>query len=91
MDVSLEDMKGYLRVEFEEDDELITLLIASAKKLCLEIARVEDSESLNEHENLKYAVMYAVAYLYEHREDANHKELKLTIRSLLSGIREEIF
>lgn len=91
MDVSVEEMKGYLRVEFEEDDNLITLLIASAKLLCLEIARVEDSESLDENANLKCAIMYAVAYLYEHREEANHRELKLTIRALLSGIREEVF
>jgi hypothetical protein len=35
--------------------------------------------------------MYAVAYLYEHREEADHHELMLTLRAMLSGIREEAF
>lgn len=37
---------------------------------------------------LKTAVMYATAYLYEHREQADHHELMLTLRSLLFSIRE---
>ena len=32
-----------------------------------------------------------VAYLYEHREEADHSALNLTLRSLLFGIREEGF
>lgn len=35
--------------------------------------------------------MYTVAYLYEHREEADHHELMLTLRSLLFGIRQEGF
>ena len=40
---------------------------------------------------LKTAVFYAVAYLYEHREEADHKGLVLTLRALLSGLRREEF
>lgn len=32
MAVSLEQMKNYLRVDFSDDDDLITGLIASSKK-----------------------------------------------------------
>jgi hypothetical protein len=32
-----------------------------------------------------------VAYLYEHREEADHKELMITLRSLLFGIRKAAF
>ena len=39
----------------------------------------------------KIAVMYAVAYLYEHRENADYKALTLSLRSLLFGIRKEGF
>ena len=42
-------------------------------------------------EQAKAAVMYTVAYLYEHREEADHHELMLTLRSLLFGIRQEGF
>ena len=40
---------------------------------------------------VKIAVMYAVAYLYEHREDADHHALALGLRNLLFGIRREGF
>ena len=36
-------------------------------------------------------VLYAAAYLYEHREQADHGELVGTLRSLLFGIRKEVF
>ena len=39
-------------------------------------------------ETLRVAVLYTVAYLYEHRENANHNSLMLTLRALLFGIRE---
>ena len=35
--------------------------------------------------------MYAAAYLYEHREEADHNALALTLRALLSGSRKEAF
>ena len=41
--------------------------------------------------NLHTAVLYTVAYLYEHREEADHRTLTLTLRSLLFGVRREGF
>ena len=40
---------------------------------------------------VRIAVLYAAAYLYEHREQADHGELVGTLRSLLFGIRKEVF
>ena len=40
---------------------------------------------------VRIAVLYAAAYLYEHREQADHGELVQTLRSLLFGIRKEVF
>ena len=37
------------------------------------------------------AVLFAVAYLYEHREDADYHNLLLTLRSLLFGERRDAF
>ena len=42
-------------------------------------------------DNIHTAVLYTVAYLYEHREEADHHELTITLRSLLFGIRKEGF
>lgn len=41
-------------------------------------------------EVMKAAVLYALAYLYEHREEADHHSLVLTLRFLLFSIREGI-
>ena len=87
--VSLEEMKKYLRVDFD-DDVLIENFITTGQNLCADIARLSVDE-LGAIPSSKIAVMYAVAYLYEHRENANYKELTLSLRSLLFGIRKEGF
>ena len=39
---------------------------------------------------IRVAVLYAVGYHYEHREEADHHGLTLTLRSLLFSIREGV-
>ena len=90
MIVNLDEMKGYLRVDFDDDDALIENFITTGQNLCADIARLSVDE-LGAIPSSKIAVMYAVAYLYEHRENANYKELALSLRSLLFGIRKEGF
>ena len=90
MIVSLDEMKQYLRVDFSDDDEFLENAIDSAESLCADVARLS-LEQLSEKSVAKIAVMYAVAYLYEHREDADHHALTISLRSLLFGIREEGF
>ena len=91
MIVSLEEMKQYLRVDYDDDDSIITALITGAEKLCSDILRADSTEALTQVENGKVAVMYTVAYFYEHREEADHHALTLTLRSLLFGSRKEAF
>ena len=86
--VTLEAAKAYPRVDRSEEDELITRLIASAERLCLDTLRKEEPE---ETAAFKMAVLFSVAYLYEHREDADYHNLLLTLRSLLFGERKEAF
>ena len=54
----------------------------------MDVARTEDAERFGQQENARIAVMYAVAYQYEHREEADHNQMLLTLRALLFGIRE---
>ena len=70
--LTLEEMKGYLRVDYEEDDALIADLLRASEKLCMDIARVEDQQEFEQSPNAKIAVQYAVAYQYEYREEADH-------------------
>ena len=92
MIVSLKEIKEYLRVDFEDEDALLEGLLQTAQQLCMDVARMADEASFSQDMvQAKPAVLYAAAYLYEHREEADHHELMLTLRALLSGIRQEGF
>ena len=39
---------------------------------------------------MRVAILYALGYLFEHREEADHHALTLTLRSLLFSIREGV-
>lgn len=90
MIVSVEEMKKYLRVDFDDDDTLIEELISSSTKLCLDIARLslDELEGLN---TVKIAVMYAVAYIYEHKESCDYHALTISLRNLLQVDRKSVF
>ena len=89
--VSLEEMKNYLRVDFDDDDALLEGIIVQSQQICMDAARFTDLEEFEKQPVSKIAVMYAVAYLYEHREDADHHALTLSLRSLLEGVRRSKF
>ena len=91
MTVTVEEMKNYLRIDFEDDDALIENFITAAKKQCMDILRTDDEADLDAAQNGMIAVMFTVAYLYEHREEADHHAMDLTLRALLFGSRKEGF
>ena len=91
MPVTLEEAKTYLRVDSGDEDGLISDLISTAMQMCRDVARADDA-TLNENAAItRIAVLYTVAYLYEHREESNHQTLLLTLRALLFGVRKEAF
>ena len=90
--VTLPEAKEYLRVDAEDEDALILGFIGAAQEICMDVARVsEESDLADDLENARAAVLYTVAYLYEHREEADHRGLMLTLRALLFGVRREGF
>lgn len=95
MEVTLDEAKAYLRVSSSDEDELIKNLIASATAIVQDIARFSDEEWEASEEKIlirvRIAILYTVAYLYEHREEADHSQLNLTLRALLFGVRKEDF
>lgn len=78
--VTLQEMKNYLRVDDDDDDALIETIIASAERQCMDILRTDSEEELASVQNGKTAVMFTAAYLYEHREEADHHTLNLTLQ-----------
>jgi hypothetical protein len=100
--ISLEEAKGYLRVDTADEDAMIGILISAAERLCADVARLtneqwaavdsnaEDASLTPIRETMRVAILYAIGYLFEHREEADHHDLTLTLRSLLFGIREGV-
>ena len=100
--ISLEEAKGYLRVDTADEDAMIGILISAAERLCADVARLsdekweavssdtEDASLLPIRETMKVAILYALGCLFEHREDADHHDLVLTLRSILFAIREGV-
>ena len=87
MIVSLDEVKQYLRVDSSDDDALIKDLISAAESLVRDVGRIPSSKPVTGYVT-KVASLYAVAYLYEHREETDHKELMLSLRNILFGVRE---
>ena len=98
--VTLEEAKEYLRVDTADEDATIGILLSSACRLCADVARLSE-EAWNEIDNddageeqtavretMKVAVLYAAGYMFEHREEADHHALVLTLRSILFAVRE---
>ncbi len=106
--VSLEEVKQYLRVDTADEDAVISGILTSAQRLCVDVARLTEeqwadinsdksrsdrytaAELTAARETMRVAVLYAVGYLFEHREEADHHALTLTLRSLLFALREGV-
>ena len=91
--VSLDECKNYLKVETDDDDSLIEILMDASIRIVKDMLRVEDFKDFKKKEKslIKVAIFYALHFLYEGRGNANHHELMKTIRSLLSGLRSVEF
>lgn len=91
MQVTLESVKNYLRVDTSDDDALIKGLITTAETLVRDTSRMSDEELAPFEEIVEIAELFTIAYLYEHREEADHKNLTETLKYLLFPIRKEVF
>ena len=89
--VTLEEAKNYLRVDTVDDDRLIETILSAAHQMSMDILRTDDPAVLEQEADAKVAVLYATAYLYEHREEADHHQLVMDLRSLLFGVRKPGF
>lgn len=88
--VSLDEAKNYLRIDNEEDDGLVEAILNTAVQICTDISRCTEA-GFEKSPLSKVAVLFTIGYLYEHREEADHHDLTLTLRSLLFALREGVF
>lgn len=91
--LTLDEVKKYLRVDSSDEDSLIESLIKTADSLVRDVSRMDSDFEISEASKpvMMAAELYTVAYLYEHREKADHHDLVLTLSALLFGIREVTF
>lgn len=89
--IETEELKSYLRIDTNDEDGFVSELSKSAEYLCRDIARIDGDLDERETGLMRMAVLFAAAYLYEHREEADHHQLTLSLRSLLSTIRRGDF
>ena len=88
--VTLQEVKQYLRIDFEDDDTLLLSLISTAKQLVMDVGRM-DEERFSENEDVvRTAMHYTVSYLYENRNTADFSKLTLTLRAMLFAQREDV-
>ena len=87
MIITLAEAKKYLRVDYPDEDDLITGFILTGEKLTEDTLR----KPLTNTELNKVAVLYVIAYLFEHREDADMMELTKSLRYILATEREAAF
>lgn len=89
--LSLKETKAYLRVDTSDEDSLIKMLIEQAEQLVMDVGRISENKMEEDGNVARIAALYAVAYLFEHREDADLHKLTLTLRSILFAVREVSF
>ena len=88
--ISMEEAKNYLRADHNEDDKLIQNLIDTAKKLCMNVGRMDEKALELNEETSRQAMLYTISYLYENRNTTDYKKLTLNLRSILFAQREGI-
>ena len=88
--VTLQEVKQYLRIDFEDDDTLLLSLISTAKQLVMDVGRMDEERFSENGDVVRTAMLYTVSYLYENRNTADFSKLTLTLRAMLFAQREGV-
>ena len=88
--VTLQEVKQYLRIDFEDDDTLLLSLISTAKQLIMDVGRMDEDNFTKNEDTVRTAMLFALGYLYENRSNPDYKKLTLNLRSILFAQREGV-
>ncbi|MDE6835252.1 MAG: head-tail connector protein [Ruminococcus sp.] len=88
--VSLKEAKLYLRVDTDDEDRQISDFLLTAKRLCMEVGRMDEEKFERNEDITRTAVLFVVSYLYENRNTANFDKLTLSLRAILFKQREGV-
>ena len=62
--ISLDEMKNYLRIDFDDDGTLLENLIVSSERLCMDIARIKSKAVFEKKETAKIAGIAVFAFVF---------------------------
>ena len=88
--VTLQEVKQYLRIDFEDDDTLLLSLISTAKNLVMDVGRMNEERFSENEDTVRTAMLFALGYLYENRSNPDYKKLTLNLLSILFAQREGV-
>ena len=89
--VTLAEAKQFLRVDIRTEDDTIAAILSAAESLCLNVARMDETEARAYLPAMKEAVLYTTSFMYGHRDEADYATLLFMLRALLSQVRKEQF
>ena len=79
------------RLDAEEWNSISEYTSDSRKILTIRGKEKSKGKLLQMKELLRVGVLYTLGYLYEHREEADHHDLVMTLRNLLFAVREGVY
>ena len=83
MILSVEEVKTHLRIQHDEEDELISTLIAQAQAVAEDYCRVQFSDPAPEP--VRLAVLLMVSHYYENRDNSD-RQVYLTMRMAFQNL-----
>lgn len=83
MDLTLDELKTYLRIDGSEDDDFLALLMDGAREFLANAGVPELDSKL-----YKLAVMLYVAMQYEHRDAGEAVQLSPALQSIILQLKE---
>lgn len=78
------------KLSVDEWNAIFSLPSDSTEGLVIRTKEKSPNETFQMREILRVSILYALGYLYEHREEADYHDLVLTLRNLLFSIREGV-
>ena len=88
--VTLEDAKKYLKIDYGDEDNLVSDFIETAENLVKSVGRLTDEQMNSNDPTVKTAVLFTVGYLYDNRTNPDYHKLTLSLRSILFAQREGV-
>lgn len=87
--VNLDDIKNYLRIDYDEDDRLLQSLTVVAESYIRDAVTNLDEviKDYRELERVKLLIAVMVQELYDNRESTEKREYSYTVRALLTQLQ----